>query len=272
MTRYAVIGNPVEHSRSPQIHQAFAAQRHQTLVYERLLAPLDGFADTVRAFFASGGTGANVTVPFKEEAFRLCEAPSDRAQQAGAVNTLWMAHGKLHGDNTDGIGLVNDIRQNLGWQLHNKRILILGAGGAVRGVLGPLLAEAPAEITLANRTLERAEQLVEQFSNHGIPMHASALDALRGQFDLIINAISAGLHGEMPPLNDQLVAADGVCYDMVYSLTGSTPFLDWAQLHGAVAWSDGLGMLVEQAAEAFLRWHDWRPHTQPVIAALRQPA
>lgn len=269
MARYAVIGNPVEHSRSPQIHQAFAAQRHQTLVYERLLAPLDGFAETVRAFFAGGGKGANITVPFKEEAFRLCDELTERAQQAGAVNTLWMAHDKLHGDNTDGVGLVNDIRRNLGWQIHNKRVLILGAGGAVRGVLGPLLAEAPAEITLANRTLERAEQLVEQFSNHGIPLHASALDALRGQFDLVINAISAGLHGEMPPLNDQLIAADGVCYDMVYSHTGTTPFLDWAQLHGAVACRDGLGMLVEQAAESFYRWHDWRPGTRDVINRLR---
>ncbi|MCB1838200.1 MAG: shikimate dehydrogenase, partial [Alcanivoracaceae bacterium] len=138
------------------------------------------------------------------------------------------------------------------------------------GVLGPLLAEAPAEITLANRTQQRAEQLVEQFSNHGIPLHASALDTLRGQFDLVINAISAGLQGEMPALNDQLIAPDGVCYDMVYSSTGTTPFLDWAQLHGAVACQDGLGMLVEQAAESFYRWHDWRPKTREVIAGLRQ--
>ena len=269
---YAVFSNPIPHSRSPQIHQAFAEQKSQTVDYQRIEAPLDGFAETVEKFFSDGGRGANVTVPFKEQAFALCDVLTERAQHAKAVNTLWKKDGKLHGDNTDGVGLVTDIRQNFGWQLADKRILILGAGGAVRGVLAPLIAQTPAEIVIANRTISRAEKLVEDFSGAGISLFANTLDNIHGQFDVIINAISAGLHGDMPPLPHTVLAQDCACYDMVYSATGSTPFIEWARQHNAVADGDGLGMLVEQAAEAFSIWHGWRPATQTVIHAMRSGA
>lgn len=269
MPRYAVFGHPIAHSRSPDIHQAFAAQRNHMLIYERIEAPLDGFNMAVRRFFDDDGVGANVTLPFKQQAFELCDQLTERAQLAGAVNTLWMQHGALHGDNTDGIGLVQDLRQNLGWQLQGKRILILGAGGAVRGVIGPLLGEAPAELCIANRTVEKAETIVELFAGHGVSMYATALDQITGQYDLIINAISAGLHGEMPTLPASLLTDDTVCYDMVYSASGETPFTLWSEMHGANAVSDGLGMLVEQAAEAFQRWHQWRPNSRAVIRQLR---
>ena len=177
--RYAVFGNPVSHSRSPDIHHAFAAQRGEDLVYERIEAPVDGFPAAVAAFFDAGGRGANVTVPFKEQAFDLCERLTERARQAGAVNTLWRVDGALHGDNTDGAGLVADLRGNQGWALAGRRVLVLGAGGAVRGVLGPLLAQGPAEVVIANRTLGRAEALVERFAGQGVPMHAAALDQLQ---------------------------------------------------------------------------------------------
>ena len=269
MSEYAVFGNPVAHSRSPQIHRAFAAQRQQTVSYERIEAPLDNFVTRVRQFFANEGKGANVTVPFKEEAFRLCQTHSDRAQQAGAVNTLALRHGSLYGDNTDGAGLVRDLRVNLGWQLEGRRVLILGAGGAVRGVLGPLIEAGPADITLANRTEARAAELAEQFRDLGVPVYATGLDQPGKHYDLIINAISAGLTGDMPPLPDSILSDSSVCYDMVYG-DQLTPFLRWAEMHGATAISDGLGMLVEQAAESFYLWHNWRPKTAPVIDALRR--
>lgn len=270
MEKYTVFGNPVAHSRSPQIHLAFAAQRNRVLDYERTLVPHGGLADAVSGFFARGGKGANVTLPFKEEAFVLCEVASGRATQAGAVNTLWQQDNRLQGDNTDGIGLVTDIRGNLGWQIARKRILILGAGGAVRGVLGPLLEQSPAEITVANRTVEKAEALIERFTGQGVPLYAAPLEPLRGQYDLIINAISAGLQGETPVLPATVLAPDCACYDMLYS-DDQTPFLRWARSAGAVALADGLGMLVEQAAEAFRLWHHWQPDTRPVIAMLRRP-
>ena len=270
MKRFAVFGNPIEHSRSPEIHQAFAAERGIEIEYQRILAPLDQFNYQVRRFFDEGGEGANVTLPFKEQAFELCDQLTERARQAGAVNTLWMKHDALHGDNTDGIGLVTDIRHNLGWQLHGKRILILGAGGAVRGVVGPLIAETPAEICIANRTVEKANAIVDALGNLGVPLYAQPLAELTGEYDVMINAISAGLAGEMPALPEKLFAADAVAYDMVYTATGNTPFTDWAELHGAVSVSDGLGMLVEQAAEAFHRWHPWRPNARAVIHQLRE--
>lgn len=266
--RYAVFGNPVSHSRSPDIHHAFAAQRGEDLVYERIEAPVDGFPAAVAAFFDAGGRGANVTVPFKEQAFDLCERLTERARQAGAVNTLWRVDGALHGDNTDGAGLVADLRGNQGWALAGRRVLVLGAGGAVRGVLGPLLAQGPAEVVIANRTLGRAEALVERFAGQGAPMHAAALDQLQQPFDVLINAISAGLHGDMPALDPALVAPGSVAYDMVYGAQ-PTPFMRWAQRHEAAAVCDGLGMLVEQAAEAFQVWRGWRPDTAPVLAGLR---
>ncbi|MAO58280.1 MAG: shikimate dehydrogenase [Alcanivorax sp.] len=265
--RYAVFGNPVSHSRSPDIHHAFAAQRGEDLVYERIEAPVDGFPAAVTAFFDGGGRGANVTVPFKEEAHGLCGALTERARQAGAVNTLWRRDGVLHGDNTDGAGLVADLRGQ-GWALAGKRLLVLGAGGAVRGVLGPLLAQAPAELVVANRTVARAETLVERFSGQGVALHASALEALNGRFDVIINAISAGLHGDMPALPEGLVGDATVAYDMVYGAR-PTPFMEWADAAGAAAGRDGLGMLVEQAAEAYQVWRGWRPDTAPVLARLR---
>ncbi|MFP1677175.1 shikimate dehydrogenase [Alloalcanivorax sp. C16-2] len=267
--RYAVFGNPVSHSRSPDIHHAFAAQRGEDLVYERIEAPVDGFPAALAAFFDGGGLGANVTVPFKEQAHDLCGELTGRARQAGAVNTLWRRDGVLHGDNTDGAGLVADLRANQGWALGGKRLLVLGAGGAVRGVLGPLLAQAPAELVIANRTLARAETLVERFAGQGVALHASALDALENRFDVIINAISAGLHGDMPALPDGLVGDATVAYDMVYGAR-PTPFMEWAGAAGAAAVRDGLGMLVEQAAEAFLVWRGWRPDTAPVLASLRR--
>jgi len=267
--RYAVFGNPVSHSRSPDIHHAFAAQRGDALTYERIEAPVDGFEAAVTAFFDAGGRGANVTVPFKEQAFGLCDRLTERARQAGAVNTLWRVDGRLHGDNTDGPGLVTDLRANQGWALAGRRVLVLGAGGAVRGVIGPLLAQAPSELVIANRTLGRAEALVERFSGQGVPMHAAGLAQLHEPFDVLINAISAGLHGEMPALDPALAGPGSVAYDMVYGAQ-PTPFMRWARSLNAAAVCDGLGMLVEQAAEAFQVWRGWRPDTAPVLAQLRR--
>tara|TARA_B100000676_G_C18001425_1_gene801123 strand:- start:3 stop:815 length:813 start_codon:yes stop_codon:yes gene_type:complete len=266
---YCVFGNPVTHSRSPDIHHAFAAQRDDDLRYEKREAPLDDFAGAVKAFREEGGLGANVTVPFKEQAFNLCDAVTERAGQAGAVNTLWWDGDQLHGDNTDGAGMVKDIRDNLGWTLQGKRVLVLGAGGAVRGVMGPLLAEKPTLVRVANRTEEKAAILARAFMDgNNPPVLGSGLDNLTGQFDLVINAISAGLHGEMPALPDGLLAEGAVAYDMVYG-SEPTPFMRWAAQQGAAATADGLGMLVEQAAEAFEIWRGWRPDTRPVIATLR---
>ncbi|MFN3713565.1 MAG: shikimate dehydrogenase [Alcanivoracaceae bacterium] len=264
--RFAVFGNPIAHSRSPQIHQAFAAQRGVSVDYQRILAPLEDFPLSVRRFFADGGIGANVTVPFKEEAWGLCDVLTDRARSAGAVNTLWQEEGKLHGDNTDGIGLITDLRDNLNWPLRDQHILIVGAGGAVRGVLGPLLAEQPALVRIANRTEEKARDLALMFAGRGVPVFGSGLERLRGPFELIINATSAGLSGDMPELPANLIGATTRCYDMIY---GDTPFLRWAGQHQCNARADGLGMLVEQAAEAFSRWHGWRPDTASVMDQMR---
>jgi shikimate dehydrogenase len=266
---YCVFGNPVAHSRSPDIHHAFAAQRGDDLRYEKREAPLDDFAGAVKTFREEGGQGANVTVPFKAQAFDLCDAVTERADQAGAVNTLWWDGDQLHGDNTDGAGMVKDIRDNLGWAITGKRVLVLGAGGAVRGVMGPLLAEKPTLVRVANRTAEKAEVLARGFMcGDNSPVLGSGLDNLTGQFDLVINAISAGLHGEMPALPEGLLAEGAVAYDMVYG-SEPTPFMVWAQQQDAAATADGLGMLVEQAAEAFEIWRGWRPDSAPVIAGLR---
>jgi len=208
-------------------------------------------------------------VPFKEQAFALCDAITERADQAGAVNTLWWDGEQLHGDNTDGAGLVKDICDNQGWSIRKKRVLILGAGGAVRGVLGPLLAEEPTLLRIANRTKEKAETLAANvMKGEGPPVLGGGLDNLMGEFDLVINAISAGLQGEMPALPDGLLADGAVAYDMVYG-NEPTPFLRWAEQQGASATADGLGMLVEQAAEAYEIWRGWRPDTAPVMASLR---
>lgn len=268
MDRYAVFGNPIAHSKSPQIHRLFAEQTGQTLSYEPLLAPLEDFAGFATSFFEQG-LGANVTVPFKEEAFRLADQLTERARRAGAVNTLKKRDdGTLQGDNTDGIGLVRDLLDNAGVVLEGKRILLLGAGGAVRGVLEPLLAQRPMTLVIANRTLSKAAQLADEFAELGT-ITASAFDQLEGPFDVIINGTSASLGGELPPLADDLVQSGvTVCYDMMYGAT-PTPFCQWAAELGAST-RDGLGMLVEQAAAAFELWRGVRPASGPVLAQLRR--
>ncbi len=267
MDRYGVFGNPIGHSKSPQIHRLFAEQTGQTLSYEPLLAPLDDFAGTAREFFRSGH-GANVTVPFKEEAFRLADQLTDRARRAGAVNTLMKCDdGSLLGDNTDGLGLVRDLRVNAGVLLEGARILLLGAGGAARGVLEPLLAQRPAALVIANRTPARAHGLVAEFADLG-PLQASTFEALQGPFDVIINATSASLGGELPPLGEGLIRPTKTfCYDMMYGAE-PTPFCQWAERHGAAS-RDGLGMLVEQAAAAFELWRGVRPATEAVLDRMR---
>jgi len=268
MDRYGVFGNPIGHSKSPQIHRLFAEQTGQSLSYEPLLAPLEDFAGFARVFFADG-CGANVTVPFKEEAYRLADCLTERAQRAGAVNTLYKREdGTLLGDNTDGIGLVRDLRDNAGITLQGKSILLLGAGGAVRGVLEPLLAQRPASLTIANRTLSKAQQLAAEFAELGT-VTASAFEQLQRPFDVIINGTSASLGGELPPLRDELILpGQTFCYDMMYGAT-ATPFIEWAAARGAMT-RDGLGMLVEQAAAAFELWRGVRPESTRVLAELRR--
>jgi len=269
MDRYVVFGNPIAHSKSPVLHRLFAEQTGQSMQYDTLLAPLDDFGGSALAFFQQG-RGANVTVPFKEDAYRLANSLTARAQRAGAVNTLSkLADGTLLGDNTDGAGLVRDLTVNAGFSLKGKRILILGAGGAVRGALEPILAEGPASVTIANRTVEKAEVLVELFSDLG-PVAASGFDWLKEPVDLIINATSASLAGEVPPIASSLIeAGKTLCYDMMYG-KAPTPFCLWASEHGAGHVMDGLGMLAEQAAEAFYLWRGVRPDTAPALAKLRR--
>jgi len=265
--RYAVIGNPIAHSKSPEIHARFAAQTGELLAYERLLAPLDGFAAAVRDFIATGGRGANVTVPFKLEAFELADTLSERARAAGAVNTLSFADGRIAGDNTDGVGLVTDIVRNAGVALAGRRILLLGAGGASRGVLLPLLQESPREIVVANRTATRAAELAQRFAAHGT-VDGCGFDGIRGKFDVVINGTSASLSAELPPLPAGVFAPGGLAYDMMYGAQ-PTVFMMFAARQGATT-RDGLGMLVEQAAEAFAVWRGVRPDTGPVLAAMRE--
>lgn len=259
--QFAVIGNPIEQSRSPELHHAFAKKMGITLEYHKRLAPLDGFLASMQAFFAEGGVGMNVTVPFKEQAFAACTQLTERAKIAKAVNTLWMQDGVLHGDNTDGQGLVAAI-QALNWNLKNSRILILGAGGATRGVIYPLVQAGAQHIVIANRTLARAEQLVADLQNNvpSAQLSAIGLDQLSGEFDLIINATSASLSGDalLLPESLQFKAA----YEMAYGKASS--FLDQAQARG-VANTDGFGMLVGQAIEAFYIWHGVRPELKDFL-------
>jgi shikimate dehydrogenase len=265
---YAVFGNPIAHSRSPEIHTSFARQTGQDMSYRRQLVASDGFEAAAEDFFNRGGRGLNVTVPFKLEAFAYADTLTPRARRAGAVNTLVrQPDGGILGDNTDGVGLVRDITHNLGWTIRGRRVLILGAGGAVRGVLEPLLAEGPAELVIANRTPAKAEELAELFADLG-PVAGCGFDRLAGRrFELVINGTSASLAGDLPPLPEGLVGAGCHCYDMMYG-DGPTVFMAWARGCGAEA-ADGLGMLVEQAAESFLLWRGTRPETGPVIAGLR---
>lgn len=269
--RYAVFGNPIHHSLSPRIHTQFARETGQDLSYEAILAPLDGFGACVAQFQHSGGQGANITVPFKEQAFALCTQRSARAELAGAVNTFRFENGAIWGDNTDGAGLVADLTRNLGFALRGKHILLLGAGGAARGVIGPLLEYAPARLVIANRTASRARDLAAQFQlSTQQTLTGCGLDEIEAGFDLIINATSASLAGELPLLPERIFKSNLLAYDMMYG-PSITPFLQLAQQQGARI-ADGLGMLVEQAAEAFYVWRGVRPETQSVIASLRNAA
>ncbi|MDZ7747462.1 MAG: shikimate dehydrogenase [Halofilum sp. (in: g-proteobacteria)] len=268
--RYAVIGHPVDHSLSPTIHAAFASATGEDLVYDRIDAPPDGFAAAAEAFFADRGRGLNVTVPFKAEAFTWCTHASARALRAGVVNTLSAeAGGLVAGDNTDGIGLVRDLVDNVGLTLAGAHVLLVGAGGAARGVLGPLLGARPARVTIANRTATRAHELAAAFADAG-DVTGSSFEALAGAgpFDLVINASAASLGGSVPPLPAGILRPGATVYDMMYG-DRARPFLEWGRAAGATSALDGLGMLVEQAAESFLVWRRVRPETGPVLARLR---
>lgn len=270
--RYVVAGNPIEHSQSPFIHGRFAELTGQVLSYERLLCPLDGFADTLRAFAAAGGRGCNITVPFKFEAHALATRHTERAVLAGAANVLrFDAEGWL-ADNTDGAGLVRDIERNAGVALAGRRVLLIGAGGASAGALGPLLMAGPAEVVLANRTLSKAEQLVAQHqavaARHGVLLRAAGLADCGAGFDVVINASASSLQGAAVPVSPAVLRPGALALDMMYGAKAQG-FLDWARSHGATA-RDGLGMLVEQAAEAFLLFRGIEPATPAVLAALRE--
>lgn len=266
--RYCVIGNPIAHSKSPQIHAAYALQTGQDLTYERCLAPADGLKATVQRLVAEGYRGANVTLPFKLEAARLATRLAPRARAAGAVNTLIFADGEIVGDNTDGPGLVADIVRNAGVPLAGKRILLLGAGGAARGALLPLLMENPQQIVIANRTVATAQQLVTDFAAHADRLAATGFADVEGSFDVVINATSASLAADVPPVAPSVFGPGVLALDMMYG-TKPTVFMDFAASHGAGV-RDGLGMLVEQAAEAFLLWRGVRPDTGAVLATMRQ--
>ncbi|OOZ36591.1 shikimate dehydrogenase [Solemya velesiana gill symbiont] len=267
--KYAVIGNPIEHSKSPQIHTAFAKQAGQALVYSRILGEPGNFAANVRQFIADGGKGLNVTVPFKEDAWQHANERSPRAETAGAVNTLILLDdGRFRGDNTDGVGLVRDLTVNHGATLKGSRILLLGAGGASKGVVRPLLEEQPAQLVIANRTAAKAVELASELAELG-SVEGCGLDELAGRkFDVIINGTAAGLGGQVPDIPDNILEAGGWTYDMMYA-SEPTVFVRWGQSHGASMALDGLGMLVEQAAESFYLWRGVRPETADVIKMLR---
>lgn len=271
--RYAVIGNPVAHSKSPQIHAAFARQTGQDVEYSRLLAPVDGFRAAVAEFRAGGGRGLNVTLPFKLEAFDLADEVSQRAKDARAANFLSFDGPRIRADNTDGAGLVADLTVNLGLAPGAKRVLLLGAGGAAQGVLFPLLAQQPAILAIANRTVDKALRLAESVRHQPDAAHTVVSGLGYGElaghhFDLVINATSSSLRGEVPPLPAGIFAPGALAYDMMYGKE-PTPFLVFAQAQGAARTADGLGMLVEQAAESFFLWRGVRPQTAPVIELLR---
>jgi shikimate dehydrogenase len=266
--RYALVGHPVRHSRSPLIHQLFARQTRDTISYELIDALPDQFETAVLGFRAAGGKGLNVTVPHKEAAFALAEHHGDEAVKARAVNTLSFTPQGIHGDNTDGIGFMRDLTVNQEQAVAGRRVLILGAGGAAKGIVGPLLEAGPNRLVLANRTPERARALAEQFAALG-SVEVRAFDELDGlgAFEILINATSAGLKGEQPPFAPGLVDAASFCYDLAYSLN-DTPFVAWAREHGAGRAVQGWGMLVEQAAESYRIWRGKMPDTAPILAQL----
>jgi shikimate dehydrogenase len=262
--RYALVGHPVAHSRSPLIHTVFARQTGQRLTYELIDAEPATFETAVRGFGAAGGKGLNVTVPHKQAAFALCKQASEAAAAAGAVNTINIVGGALEGHNTDGIGLIRDLTVNLRQALAGKRIVVLGAGGAARGIIGPLLNEKPAELMIANRTKDRADEVVAQFGGANLVAQGFEELAYLRPFDIVINATSAGLKGEPPPFPPALVGPRSFCYDLVYG-SNDTPFVAWAKANGAARAVHGWGMLVEQAAESFAIWRGMRPDTKALL-------
>ena len=261
--QYAVIGNPVEHSLSPRIHAMFAAETAQAMRYGTLTAPVDGFAAAAREFFDGGGRGLNVTVPFKQDAWRWVRSHDLAAAASAAVNTIVPEEKRFRGCNTDGVGLVADLTDNLGWTLAGARVLLLGAGGAARGVLPALLEAGPAEITIANRTESRALEVAAAFDG----LQTRPLADVGGGWDIVLNATSASMGGAALAL-PEICVEGAACYDLFYNLKAPTPFCAWAQQHGARTSTDGLGMLIEQAAEAFHLWRGVRPSTMPVLEAL----
>ncbi|HHX8495660.1 shikimate dehydrogenase [Vibrio diabolicus] len=266
--RYAVFGNPIGHSKSPFIHTLFARQTNQSLTYTAECAPVGGFIEAAKAFFADGGKGCNVTLPFKEDAYQFASRLTERAQLAGAVNTLKkLDDGEIIGDNTDGAGLVQDLLQHQ-VVLEGARILIIGAGGAARGVIKPLLDQKPTSLTITNRTFSKAEELAELFSAYG-PITAKEMNTIAEEYDVVINSTSASLSGELPAISSSVFATNSTSYDMMYG-KGDTTFNQWAKQHGAAHAYDGLGMLVGQAAESFMLWRGLRPGAKQILRELRK--
>lgn len=266
---YAVFGNPIAHSKSPEIHRTFAELTGEAVVYEKQLVEVDGFEAAAEQFFKTG-KGLNITVPFKLDAYSFAARLTERARRAGAVNTLALQDdGTVLGDNTDGFGMVSDILDNLKWDIKDKKILVLGAGGAVRGILQPLLAENPKALVIANRTVEKAKQLAKAFADIGAVEGCGFEHLVNFQFDIVINGTSASLSGDLPPLPEKLLAENACCYDMMYGAE-PTVFMQWAENHGAAKIADGLGMLVGQAAESFKLWRGVKPDVAPVIAKQRK--
>ncbi|WP_322803341.1 shikimate dehydrogenase [Vibrio alfacsensis] len=266
--RYAVFGNPIGHSKSPFIHTLFARQTNQSLVYTAESAPVDGFIDAAQVFFAEGGKGCNITMPFKEDAYQFASRLTERAQLAGAVNTLKkLDDGEIIGDNTDGAGLVQDLLQHQ-VVLEGARILIIGAGGAARGVIKPLLDQKPTSLTITNRTFSKAQELAELFVSHG-PIVAKEMESIDEEYDVIINSTSASLSGELPAISSSIFAVNSTSYDMIYG-KGVTSFNLWAKENGAAQAYDGLGMLVGQAAESFMLWRGLRPGAKQILRELRK--
>nr|VFK49573.1 MAG: shikimate dehydrogenase [Candidatus Kentron sp. TC] len=270
LDRYGVMGHPILHSKSPIIHTRFAKQTGQSIVYLAIHVQPGDFARTVAAFQAEGGKGLSITIPFKKEAKDLVDLLTPRARRANAVNTIsFDESGSRYGDNTDGIGLIRDIEENRKMPVSKRRVLLLGAGGAARGIIGPLLDAGPHELVIANRTPDKAKELASQFAQDGSVRGCGLMDLGSVFFDLIINATSSSLSGKIPTIPDTVLRPNGWCYDLMYDVNQPTAFVRWGKRRGASQSVDGLGMLVEQAAEAFYLWRGVRPRTSPVIAALR---
>ena len=269
MNKYAVIGNPINHSKSPLIHAAFAEQENVCIDYQRMLANKDNFKQTVNHFFNNGGNGLNVTVPFKVDAYEQCIHLNEYALAAKAVNTISVNESKQWlGANTDGIGLLRDLKENINISLKGKNILILGAGGATRGILLPLLQEHTGKIVIANRTVDKALELANAFNEFGLIQGCGYEDLDQKPFDVILNATSASLDNTMPPISQQVVNEQSICYDLVYS-DQATAFMSWAIQIGVKHTYDGLGMLIEQAAESYYIWRGFRPSTKELFSLLR---